>query len=145
MRTKNKKLRPNSYENFFSEPTFYDDGYGYAVAAKGKEDAIKKYLEYFQDYHWITDDHRKYLAADLRSNLKNCWVRWQGWLDDDGEFRNGWVITSEYHGGQKGWFHVYSSDYERHYVERGHHFEHQVEEDGRQIWNRDCNVCGQTA
>lgn len=146
MNTRTRKhtwgTRPNSFKNFFAEPFSYNDSsYGYAVDAKDTEDALDKYMAYFADWHWITDEHRKHLKADLRANMQNCWVRWGGFRDDDGEFYNGWVITSEYHGGQKGWFHVFSSNYQKHYVETGHHFERKVDEDGRQQWNRDCAVC----
>lgn len=137
-----KKLRPNSFENFFAEPFHYDGGYGFAVHAKDQAEALDKMLEYFSDWHWMTGDILKYLKYDLKQNMSNCWVKWQGYTDDDGVFANGWVITSEYKGGQKGWRHVFSIDYDKHYITHGHHWEPQVDEDGYRSNSRSCNVCG---
>jgi hypothetical protein len=138
----NTKERPNSFKNFFAEPFSYNNSnYGYAVHAKDREEALSKFLTYFDDWDWITD--KRYLIAELRSNIKNCWVRWQGMQDEDsGEFFNGWLITDEYHGGQKNWFHVFSTNYDKHYILHGHHFENQIDEDGRQKYRHDCAVCG---
>jgi hypothetical protein len=136
--------RPNSYDNFFKEPFHYDGGYGYAIKAKDSWEARDKIVDYlsFEDCG-VDFMHR--LKRELRQNMKECWVRFQGYVDDDGEFHNGWVITSEWMGGRKGWRLVWTSDYNQHYVTYGHRYEPKADEDGHRVnysynnWN--CDVC----
>lgn len=137
------KLRPNSFENFFATPFHYGEGYGYAVNARNENEAVDKLAADFDDWHWIVGDSKKYLKADLRSNLKDGYVKWHGYIDDDGEMHNGWVIHATLPMNTRGYRHVYYSDYEKHYVLHGHHFEPKVNEGGRREWGRDCNVCGE--
>jgi len=134
---------PNSYENFFSEPQLFNDGYGYTLAAWNTPEhiALKKFIEYFDDWHWITEDKKRYLIAELKSNMKLCWTRWQGYQDDDGIFKNGWVVVDKWPGlGSKRWKPVWSTNYSKHYLDHGHHFEGRVDSQGYKSWNR-CGTC----
>lgn len=138
--------RPNSFENFFSEAFHYGDGYGYAVNAKNEREAIDKIVEYL-GYEDRGKDSMHRLKREIRENMRESWVRFQGFLADDGEFHNGWTITSEWMGGKRGWKKVFESDYNRHYVVHGHRYEPKADENGNRVnysfneWN--CDVCNQ--
>lgn len=139
-----KKESPNSFKNFFSEVQSYYDSYGYAIDAKDIWEAREKIEEYL-DFEDCGIDFNQRLKRELRENMKTGWVRFQGYLDDDGEFYNCWVITSEWKGGQPRWFKVWYSDYNRHYVTYGHRFEPKADEEGHRVnysYNS-CDVCNQ--
>lgn len=145
-----KQSRPNSFENFFSEPFRYDDGYGYAVSANNEREATDKIvscLSYTYEGYVDSYDRLQRLKREIRESMKECWVTWQGFVDEDGEFSNGWVITSKWMGGKRGYKMVYSSDYDRHYVEKGHRYEPKADEEGHRVnysFNKySCDVCRQ--
>lgn len=138
---------PNSYENYFSEPTYYD-GHGYAFSSdtfnqQSAEEYFANWL--MEEWQWIPREHRKYVYNEVRRNIKNAWVKWHGFIDDDGEMHNGWVLYHDWKGGQKRFRHVYVVDFEKHYIEHGHHFEPIVSDWGmpRSHNDRGCLVCGQ--
>lgn len=139
--------RPNSFENFFEEPFYYgDDGYGWAVIAKDTYEARDKMLAHL-NYEDRGGNSMNRLSRELRENMRECFVKWQGFTDDNGEFANGWVITPEKKWGQPRWKTVYESNYDRHYVEKGHRYEPKADEAGHRVhysfnkWN--CDVCNQ--
>lgn len=141
-----RKKGPNSFENFFAEPFHYGDGYGYAVNAKNEREAIDKIIQYLDFTDW-GEDFMHRLKREIRENMRECWVKWQGYQDDDGEFHNGWVITSEPKWGQPRWKQVYESDYNRHYVNHGHRLEPKADEPGNRVHyslnEYNCDVCNQ--
>lgn len=134
-----------TFKEHFSEVQQYDDGYGYAINAKDiweARDAIVDYL----DYAHQTEDQLKRLKREIRENMRECWVRFQGYQNDwDGKLYNTWVITSEWKGGQPRWKIVFESNFDRHYVKYGHRFEHKADEGGHQVnySGNSCDVCNQ--
>lgn len=136
----------SSFKEHFSYVRQYNEGYGYAVDAKNTQDAVEKIFEYL-DFSWYDDNQKQRLRRELRENMRQCWVRFQGWMDDDGEFFNTWVITSEWKGMQPRYFQVYATDWDRHYVDKGHRYEPKADEPGNRVnysYNKwDCDVCNQ--
>lgn len=138
----------SSFKEQFSEVNHYYDGYGYAVNAKDLYEARDKIFEYV-DYSWLTEDMKERMKRELRENMRECWVRFHGFQDEDNDYklRNCWVITSEWKGGKKGWKQVFESNYNKHYVEHGHRYEPKADERGHRVnysysnWN--CDVCNQ--
>lgn len=134
----------SSFAEHFSEVQSYDDGYGYAVNARNVQEAVDKIEEYV-DYSRRSDDERQRLRRELRENMRECWVRFQGYMDWDNEFYNCWVITSEWMGGKPRWKKVFESNYDRHYVNHGHRFEPKADEPGNRVHysTNSCDVCNQ--
>lgn len=136
-----KEKSHNSFENYFSEVQCYELPYGYTVNAKNEREAIDKIVEYL-DWDWEEQAFER-LKREIRENLEINFVRWQGWLDDDGYFSNCWVITKDKMWGVPRYKRVFSSNFDRHYVSYGHRFEPKADEPGNRVnysMNR-CDVC----
>lgn len=138
------KKGPNSYENFFDEPQHYPEhGYVFKGDSFNQESAIKYFVNWLMDeWQWIPRDNRKYVLNEVQRNITDGWVKWHGYVDDNGDMRNGWVLYHEWHGNEKRFRHVYVASFQKHYIEHGHHFEPVVSDWGRRSGN-DCLVCGQ--
>lgn len=134
-----------TFKEHFSEVQHYDEGYGYVTDAKDVHQAVDKIVEYLS-FSDLSDRKMNRLKRELRENMKNCWARFQGWQDEwDRKLYNTWVVTSEYHGGQPRYFHVFSTDYDSHYVYKGHRFEPVADEPGNRVayGYSSCEVCNQ--
>lgn len=131
----------SKFDEFFEEPVSYWSD-GYAVSASTEQEAIEKFTEYFMDWHWIPREHRKYVIYQIRSTIHNGWVKWHGFINDEGETQNGWVLYKDMRGGQNRFRHLYVAQFNKHYAETGHHFEPTIDEYGHRFRHNDCNICG---
>lgn len=137
----------NSFDNFFSEPVYYDEhGYVFKSNTFNQQQAEEYFVNWLMDeWQWLPRENKKYVYREVRKNISNGFVKWHGFIDDDGEMHNGWVLYREWRGGQKRFRHVYVVDFQKHYLEHGHHFEPILSDWGmpRGHNDRDCFVCNQ--
>lgn len=142
-----KNQRPNSFDNYFSEPQYYTDtGHVFKASNDAMQFNQEMAIEYFvnwlmNEWQWIPRDNCKYVFREVRQNIENGWVKWHGFIDDENEMRNGWVLYHEWKGGQKGFKHVYHVHVEKHFIVHGHHFEPLLSDWGMQ-YHSSCATCG---
>lgn len=136
-----KPKKRSAFASFFEEPVDYGID-GYAVLAEDEQHAIEKFTDYFMEWQWIPRENKKYVIYQARRTMRVGWVKWHGFIDDDGELHNGWVLYQDDHWRQPRFKKVYVMDYDKHYFEFGHHWETTVDDYGYARHMRDCNVCG---
>lgn len=139
----------NTFKNFFDEPQRYPDG-EYVFAAKdqamlfNQELAIRYFVDWLMEqWQWIPRENRKYVFYEVRKHISSGFVKWHGGIDDDGNMGNAWWLYHEWKGNQKGFKHVWVADFQKHYIQHGHHFDPIVSDWGMQHGgSNDCVMCG---
>jgi hypothetical protein len=134
---------PNSFENFFCEPQDYpESGYVFRHNPFNREQAVTYFVDWLMEqWQWLPRENRKYLYNDVRKNIADGFVKWHGYIDDNGDMRNGWVLYHQWLAGEKYFKHVWIVSFEKHFVEHGHHFEPLLSDWGMQH-HSSCATCG---
>lgn len=130
-----------AFQEFFSEPQNFDGRYVInAERLWSEESIVNRFLEYFKDWHWITDD--RYLRHQIRDTNRIAWVKWHAGINDDGEPQNMWWLYDTFPVGKKGYKAVYVFKWDKHYIEFGHKFQPPISSEGRALWSHPCDTCG---
>lgn len=141
----------SKFNDFFEEPVYYEYPYGWLVDGEtnSKEQAREIFFSQFTD-NLVPEVHKytKHYLNHHNSNIKEYWAKWHGYIDDDGQMSNGWVVSPDYCK-KKGAKRVFGVVEDRHYFRTGHEYTHQIDEYGHRKfgWSRsndgDCLVCVQ--
>lgn len=133
-----------AFKEFFAEPFYYADVYGYALDGLtfSKDQALEIFFKKFTDN--LVPEVHKYVRYYLRNNIKESYVKWHGYIDDDGQMSNGWVISDDYYK-KRASKRVWRVSRDDHYFRTGHEFQPIIDVQGYARWgssyDRDCNVC----
>ena len=141
----------SKFQEMFEEPFQYEYPFGYVI--NGVDNSIEKAREiFFKEFtdNLVPEVHKytKYYLNWQQNNIKEYYVDFHGYIDDTGEFTNGWVISPDYYTrprAKRVWGVV--PDY--HFFRTGHEYTHQIDDYGHkkfsESWGRyneiDCLVC----
>lgn len=139
------RIATPAFKEFFAEPFLYDEGYGYAIdgITYNQDQAAEIFFKEFTEN--LVPEVHKYVRYYLRHNIKESYVKWHGFIADDDELHNGWVIHDDYYM-KKGAKRVWRVNPDKHYFRTGHEYTLTIDKYGfpRYGWNnhdRDCSVC----